>query len=80
LISFEEGGRIIFLKITDRMPDVPGWTYLAVAVLFLSGVQLIAMGIIGEYIARMYDELKQRPQFVIRNKIGFDGEEIDDRS
>ena len=71
-ISFEEAFRIIFLKITNRLPEVPGWTYLSVVMLFLFGIMFIAMGIIGEYIARIYDELKQRPQFVIKTKRGFD--------
>ena len=72
-ISFEEAFRIIYLKLTNQVP-LPGWAYLSVAMLFLFGIQLIAMGIIGEYIARIYDELKQRPQFVIRTKNGFDEE------
>jgi glycosyltransferase involved in cell wall biosynthesis len=71
-VSFEEAFRIIFLKLTGRLPEVPGWAYLSVAVLFLFGIQFIAFGIMGEYIARIYDELKQRPQFVIKTKRGFD--------
>jgi dolichol-phosphate mannosyltransferase len=71
LVSFEEAFRIIFLKLTGKVPDIPGWAYLSVAILFLFGIQFIAMGVIGEYIARIYDELKQRPQFVIKNKSGF---------
>lgn len=70
-LSFAYAAWIIFLKITDRLPDVPGWTFLAVAVLFLSGVQLIGMGIIGEYIARIYDEVKHRPSYVVKRKVGF---------
>lgn len=71
-VSFEEAFRIIFLRLTGRLPEVPGWSYLSVAVLFLFGIQFIAFGIIGEYIARIYDELKQRPQFVIKTKLGFE--------
>lgn len=74
LISFEEAFRIIFLKLTGKVPDIPGWAYLTISMLFLFGIQLIAMGIIGEYIARIYDELKHRPQFVIKTKSGFDEE------
>ncbi len=72
LVSFEEAGRIIILKMSGHMRDVPGWTYLSVWVLFLSGIQLIAMGIIGEYIARIYDEVKQRPKFVIASRVNFE--------
>jgi glycosyltransferase involved in cell wall biosynthesis len=71
-VSFEEAFRIIFLKLTHRLPNVPGWAYLAVAMLFLFGIVFIALGIMGEYIARIYDELKQRPQFVIKTRSGFD--------
>jgi glycosyltransferase involved in cell wall biosynthesis len=71
LISFSEGARILYLKLSDKMFNVPGWTSLTLSILFLSGIQLIAIGIIGEYIARIYDEVKQRPKYVIRTKIGF---------
>ena len=71
LLSFAYAAWIVFLKLSGHMPDVPGWTFLSVSVLFLSGIQLIAMGIIGEYIARIYDEVKHRPPYVIRTKIGF---------
>lgn len=70
-ISFASALLIVLLKLTGRIPEVPGWTFLAVTVLFLSGVQLIAMGVIGEYIARIYDEVKHRPPYVIKTKIGF---------
>ena len=43
-----------------------GWTSLIVSVLIIGGVQLILLGSIGEYIARIYDEVKQRPNYVIR--------------
>lgn len=69
MVSFEEIGRIIFQKLSGHMRDVPGWTYLTVCILFLSGIQLMALGIVGEYIARIYDEVKQRPKFVIASKV-----------
>lgn len=54
---------------TDRV--VPGWATLLIAVLFLGGVQLVALGIIGEYIARIYGEVKERPLYLVRERIGF---------
>jgi hypothetical protein len=45
-------------------------------VLFLGGVQLLTIGIIGEYLSRIYDEVKQRPLFVIRDKVGFPDQRI----
>ena len=50
---------------------VTGWTSLIVAITFFSGVQLFSIGILGEYIARIYDESKQRPLYHIKEKINF---------
>jgi dolichol-phosphate mannosyltransferase len=47
---------------------VPGWTSTIVIVLFLGGVQLITLGIIGEYIGRIYGEVKERPLYIIEEK------------
>lgn len=49
----------------------PGWTSLIVTILFLGGAQLFAIGIVGEYLGRILEEVKQRPHFVARELIGF---------
>jgi dolichol-phosphate mannosyltransferase len=49
-----------------------GFTTLILCLLFLGGVQLITIGILGEYIGRMYEEIKQRPLYVVSEKLGFD--------
>lgn len=51
---------------------VPGWTSLLVAVLFLGGVQLMSIGVIGEYVGRIYTEVKGRPLYLTDELIGFD--------
>ncbi len=48
----------------------PGFATLAVSIFFLSGVQLVTLGVIGEYIGRIFEEVKQRPLFVVKRVIG----------
>jgi len=50
----------------------PGWTSLMVSITFFSGIQLISISISSEYIGRIYDETKQRPQYIINKKINID--------
>lgn len=50
---------------------VEGWTALMIAILSIGGVQLISLGILGEYIGRIYNEIKSRPLYVVQEHIGF---------
>ncbi len=50
--------------------EVSGWTTIVVAMLFLAGVQLISLGVVGEYVARVYEEVKGRPLYVVREHLG----------
>lgn len=52
--------------------DLPGFPSIIVAVMFLGGIQLLSIGILGEYIARIFTEVKQRPKYIIENKYGFE--------
>jgi glycosyltransferase involved in cell wall biosynthesis len=50
--------------------DIPGFATLAAAVFFLSGVQLVSLGIVGEYVGRIFEEVKQRPRYLIARETG----------
>jgi polyisoprenyl-phosphate glycosyltransferase len=74
------GGAFIYMMITliQRLVfgvDVPGYASLLIVLLFFNGLLMISNGIQGEYIARIYDEVKGRPLFVVGQTIGFDGAE-----
>jgi polyisoprenyl-phosphate glycosyltransferase len=50
---------------------VPGWTLLFIACSFLGGMQLVSLGVLGEYVGRIYGEAKRRPLYLIRERLGF---------
>jgi glycosyltransferase involved in cell wall biosynthesis len=52
--------------------DVPGYASIMVALLFGFALQMIALGVLGEYIGRMYQEVKGRPTYLVKDRIGFD--------
>lgn len=62
----------IIYKIAGGKNLVNGWASIMTAITFLGGVQLISVGILGEYIARMYDESKNRPLYIIEREINID--------
>jgi hypothetical protein len=49
-----------------------GFTTPTVTIMFLGGVQLIAIGIIGEYLGRIYEEVKRRPNYIVERTLGID--------
>lgn len=63
-------GLIVRVLIVGR--DVPGYASLMVVVLFGFALQMIALGVMGEYIGRMYQEVKGRPTYLVKDRIGFD--------
>jgi dolichol-phosphate mannosyltransferase len=51
---------------------VDGWAFLMIAILLIGGIILIVLGVIGEYVGRIYGEIKHRPLYIVKDKIGFD--------
>jgi dolichol-phosphate mannosyltransferase len=52
-----------------------GWASLFVAVLFMGGVQLLTLGVMGEYLGRIYTEVKRRPLYAVQESLGFAADE-----
>jgi dolichol-phosphate mannosyltransferase len=51
---------------------VDGWAFLMIAILLIGGIILIVLGVIGEYVGRIYGEIKHRPLYIVKDKMGFD--------
>lgn len=68
-LSFAYGLFIIVKHLMYGDP-VQGWTTLITVILFFAGVQLISVGVLGEYIARIFDEVKRRPVYLVRDRVG----------
>lgn len=63
---------VAYYFIADENVFTHGWPSLMVAILFLGGLNLVSMGIIGEYVGRIYAETKGRPLFVLQESLGFE--------
>ncbi len=64
-------GAVILLKTMIFGIDVPGYASLMVATLFIGGVQLICLGVLGDYLGRVFTEVKGRPLYLVSDSIGF---------
>ena len=71
-LGFAMGGFFLLRRILGIEIAQTGFTTLVTLVLFLGGVQLVGIGIVGEYLGRIYDEVKRRPHYIVKNRIGFD--------
>jgi glycosyltransferase involved in cell wall biosynthesis len=71
-LSFAIGLKIIIGKIQHPQIAVSGWTSMILAVLFIGGIQLISLGILGLYLGRQYREVKKRPLYIIGETFGFE--------
>jgi len=74
IMSFAGGLYVVYEKLfTDKA--ILGWTSTIVSITFLGGLILMTLGIIGEYVGRIYDEVKQRPLYLIGDAVGFESPE-----
>jgi glycosyltransferase involved in cell wall biosynthesis len=65
-------GAYVFVRTLIFGADVPGYPSIIVAIMLLAGIQLIGLGIIGEYIGHVFSEVKRRPLYLIQETAGFD--------
>lgn len=70
IASFVALIHVIYTKLIGD--NIPGWTAIMAAILFLGGVILFTIGILGVYMARIYEQIKGRPRYIVNNRIGFD--------
>lgn len=64
--------RLIVTKVLGVAETVPGWTSQTSIVLLLGGIQLVCLGLLGQYVSRVFEESKKRPLYFLREKVGFD--------
>lgn len=62
------GGYVTLAYFIDQRP-VAGWTTIVAGLMLFGGIQLISIGILGEYLGRVYDEVKQRPRYIVDERI-----------
>jgi len=67
--SFALLGHVLFIKFFTE-EAVPGWATTSASIFLLGGLQLMGMGILGEYVGRIFEEVKQRPLYLIRDELG----------
>ncbi len=61
----------VVVKYVAPATVIPGWSSIFSAILFLGGVQLICLGVLGEYIGRIYEEIKNRPLYIVDEEMNF---------
>lgn len=69
LIGLILTGVVVVEKLSGDLEEVPGWASLIITIIFFGGVQLITVGVLGEYIGNIFDEVKDRPEYIIKKKI-----------
>lgn len=68
LLAFGYGAYLCVMYLLYGHP-IPGWTTVVAGLLLFSGIQLVSIGMLGEYIARIFEEVKQRPLYIVRRRV-----------
>jgi dolichol-phosphate mannosyltransferase len=80
VMAFVLASRFVIRRLAGVEQAQMGFTTLVTVVLFLGGVQLLSTGLLGEYLARIYDEVKARPLFIVRRRFPDRSEPAEDRA
>jgi polyisoprenyl-phosphate glycosyltransferase len=70
-LSFCLVAGIVWIRLFTQLA-IPGWASILSAVMLIGGIQLICMGFQGEYLLRVFNEVKNRPNYIVRESLGFD--------
>ena len=76
-VSASAGFALALWAVITKLVDIPsprGWASTVAIFLFVSGVQLFMLGVVGEYLSRVYDEVRNRPLYIVRSRTGIAGE------
>ncbi len=71
MLSILSGFKVVYDKIMSPQYVITGWASVIIAILFFGGIQLLFLGIIGEYIARIFDEVKGRPNYIVDESVEY---------
>jgi len=79
LIAIIAAGSALFFAVRTLLfgTDLPGFPSLIVSIMFFSGIQLVSLGMIGEYVGRIFAEVKRRPLYLIGERVGFDARTVE---
>lgn len=70
---------VLFWSFTGRLRTGAGLGTIALSIFFLGGIQLLTAGILGEYVGRIFEEVKRRPIAIVAERVGYDADRLDER-
>ena len=79
VISATVGFALVLWAVGTKLMDIPsprGWASTVAVVLFSGGVQLLMLGVIGEYLSRVYDEVRRRPHYIVGSRTGLESQKV----